>query len=395
MKWPIVSLSDGLSSAEVFTDGNWVESKDQDPEGDVRLVQLADVGDGVYINKSSRFLTSAKAEELKCTFLQPGDILVARMPEPLGRACIFPGDTKPSITVVDICIIRVNRKKQDARWLMHCLNAPLCRNQIADFATGTTRSRISRGNLAKIKIPLTLLHEQRRIADILDRAEALKAKRRAALAQLDTLTQAIFLDLFGEPIRNERAWPTVTVADVCELVRGSSPRPQGDPRYFGGPVPRLMVADITRDGWLVTPRIDSLTIEGAKRSRPVPAGTVVMAVSGNVGLVSRLAIDACVHDGFVAFAHLNEARLEPGFLLALLHLSQAAHERSKAGAIFINLTTTDIKAMRLPTPPLALQREFACRVAAIEKLKTTYRASLADMDALFASLQYRAFRGEL
>ena len=88
MNWPLVSLGDALSSAEVFVDGDWVETKDQDPEGDVRLIQLADVGDGEYIDKSNRFLTSATARELRCTFLKAGDVLVARMPEPKrGRVC--------------------------------------------------------------------------------------------------------------------------------------------------------------------------------------------------------------------------------------------------------------------------------------------------------------------
>src|SRR5690242_5616822 len=89
----------------VFIDGDWVETKDQDPNGDVRLIQLADVGDGVFRNRSSRFLTMAKAKELRCTFLEPGDILIARMPEPLGRACIFPGVDQPAVTAVDVCIL--------------------------------------------------------------------------------------------------------------------------------------------------------------------------------------------------------------------------------------------------------------------------------------------------
>ena len=124
MKWPLTSLATVLKQADVFVDGDWVESKDQNPDGDVRLIQLADVGDGFYIDKSSRFLTSAKAAELRCTFLAPGDVLVARMPDPLGRACIFPGDSKRSVTVVDVCIIRPTPQHQDARWLMHCFNAP-------------------------------------------------------------------------------------------------------------------------------------------------------------------------------------------------------------------------------------------------------------------------------
>ncbi|MDM2059987.1 restriction endonuclease subunit S, partial [Mycobacteroides abscessus] len=98
-----VALADLLSDG-LFVDGDWVESKDQDPDGDVRLIQLADVGDGVFRDRSSRFLTSEKAKELRCTFLEPGDVLVARMPEPLGRACIFPGVGQPAVTAVDVCI---------------------------------------------------------------------------------------------------------------------------------------------------------------------------------------------------------------------------------------------------------------------------------------------------
>jgi type I restriction enzyme S subunit len=206
MKWPLVSLGHALASADVFVDGDWVESKDQDPEGDVRLIQLADVGDGQYVDKSERYLTAAKARELKCTFLETGDVLVARMPDPLGRACIFPGDPMPAVTVVDVCIIRPNGNGPDSRWLVHWFNSSDARNQIAAYATGTTRSRISRGNLSKLKLAIPPLAEQRRIAAILDKADALRVKRRAALDQLDTLTQSIFLDMFGDPASNPFHW---------------------------------------------------------------------------------------------------------------------------------------------------------------------------------------------
>jgi type I restriction enzyme S subunit len=100
-----------INSNGVFSDGDWIESKDQDPNGGVRLVQLADIGTGVFIDKSSRFMTQQRAEELKCTFLKKGDILIARMPDPIGRACIFPGSEMPCVTVVDICIVRPDQKK--------------------------------------------------------------------------------------------------------------------------------------------------------------------------------------------------------------------------------------------------------------------------------------------
>ena len=105
--WVYAPIGDVVASDGIFNDGDWVETKDQNPKGSVRLIQLADIGDGSFLNKSSRFLTAAKAHELNCTFLTEGDLLVARMPEPLGRCCLFPlhGGEK-YVTVVDVCVVR-------------------------------------------------------------------------------------------------------------------------------------------------------------------------------------------------------------------------------------------------------------------------------------------------
>jgi type I restriction enzyme S subunit len=161
--WTWSTIPDLVGKGGVFSDGDWVESVDQDPNGDVRLIQLADVGDGSYRDRSERFMTKAKAEELRCTFLKDGDVLIARMPDPLGRACIFPGDPKPSVTVVDVCIVRSANGEFDHRWLSHFVNAHPFRSAIAGLQAGSTRKRISRGNLATIPLPLPPLPEQRRI----------------------------------------------------------------------------------------------------------------------------------------------------------------------------------------------------------------------------------------
>ena len=150
----------------VFCDGDWVESEDQDPNGDIRLIQLADVGDGEYRDRSSRFLTSAKAKELNCTFLQEGDLLIARMPDPLGRSALFPGDAKPSVTVVDVCIVRSGSKACFShKWLMHFINSPRFRVSVAGLQSGSTRKRISRRNLASLSLPIPPLPEQNHIVE--------------------------------------------------------------------------------------------------------------------------------------------------------------------------------------------------------------------------------------
>ncbi len=283
----------------------------------------------------------------------------------------------------------------DDRINLHFLAHYLRNRGLVDVISGSAQPQITREGLTKITVPVPSLDEQRRIAAILDQAEALRARRRQTLAKLDTLTQSLFLEMFGDPVRERGRWPVARIDSICRIVRGSSPRPQGDARYYGGPIPRLMVADLTRDGWLVTPRIDSLTNEGAKLSRPVPAGTVVMAVSGNVGLTSILAVDACIHDGFVGLLDLDLSAVAPHFLQALLTLLKATHEQRKAGAIFQNLTTTDIKAMEVPLPPRPLQEVFLKRLSAVSMIGNVIHKATTRLESLSASIQKRAFRGEL
>lgn len=394
MRWPVVTLLDTLASAEVFVDGDWVESKDQDPEGDVRLVQLADVGDGEYVDKSDRFLTSAKARELRCTFLRPGDVLVARMPDPLGRACIFPGDPKPSVTVVDVCIIRPDPQKHDARWLMHCLNAPDCRNQIAGYATGTTRSRISRGNLGKVKIFLPPLPEQRRIAEILDKADALRAKRRAALAQLDTLTQSIFLDMFGDPIANPRNWPTKKLAAMGSLDRGvSRHRPRNAPELLGGPYPFVQTGDVANCGGYIRTYSATYSEAGLRQSKMWPAGTLCITIAANIAKTGILTFDACFPDSVVGFRADEPGTVE--FVRSWLSFLQASLEDKAPESAQKNINLEILRRLEVPAPDVPLRVEFARRIEAVESLKGNQRDAQSGLDALFNSLQHRAFRGEL
>lgn len=162
--WEEVTLPDIISDNGLFVDGDWIESKDQDPNGEVRLIQLADIGDGDFRNKSSRFLTLKRALEIKCTFLSEGDILLARMPDPLGRACIFPlkGERK-YVTAVDVAIIRANNKKVNTKFLLYTINNPIYRRMIEDLESGTTRKRISRKNLSTIPFSLPSISIQNQI----------------------------------------------------------------------------------------------------------------------------------------------------------------------------------------------------------------------------------------
>ena len=392
----LMPIADVLFDAEVFTDGDWVETKDQDPDGDVRLTQLADVGDGKWINKSARFLTSAKARKLRCTYLRSGDLLVARMPDPLGRCCVFPGDPMPSVTVVDVCVIRPNRHKVDNRYLMHVINAPHGRRGIARHITGTTRQRVSRRNLGKVKIPLPPLAEQKRIAGILDAADALRAKRREALAQLDTLLQSTFLDMFGDPVTNPMGWETYALGEVGEVITGNTPS-RKRPEYYGDDIEWIKSDNINDPSFVLTEAVERLSVTGRAVARTIPRGSIlVTCIAGSPSCIGN----AAIADREVAFNQQINAFV-PGERIALWfafgvfwvgkRLVQSASTSSMKGMV----SKSAFSAISIPIPPTSLQNRFATIAKSVEQQKASQRAHLDELDTLFASLQSRAFRGDL
>ena len=165
--WREVALKD-LAEGGNFFDGDWVESKDQDPNGTVRLVQLSDVGEGNFRHKSDRWLREDQAEGLGVSYLVAGDLLIARMPDPMGRSCRVPVLPTQSITAVDVAVLRIRRSDVNPDFTMWQINSPLARSIIVGLASGTTRQRISRKNLGQVTLFLPPLSEQERIVEILE-----------------------------------------------------------------------------------------------------------------------------------------------------------------------------------------------------------------------------------
>lgn len=199
--WIQFKIGDIISENGVFSDGDWIESKDQDPSGEVRLIQLADLGDGYFIDKSNRFLTTEKSKELNCTYLQEGDILLARMPHPLGRASIFPLiGAKKFVTAVDVAIIRLGHNLISNKFMLYNLNSPYSRKKIEELQSGTTRKRISRKNLSKINFPLAPLPEQRaivaKIEQLFSELDNGIANLKAAKDKLEIYRQAVLKKAF-------------------------------------------------------------------------------------------------------------------------------------------------------------------------------------------------------
>lgn len=401
-----VTLSKIIGDSGIFIDGDWVESKDQDVNGNVRLIQLADIGDGYFIDKSNRFLTSQKAQELKCTYLKPGDLLIARMPDPLGRACLFPELEVPCVTVVDVCIVRPDLNIANVNWLKFSVNSPDFRNKIKQYIKGTTRQRVSRGNLEKIQFYLPSLPDQLHIANILSKAENLIAQRKQSIALLEEFLKSTFLEMFGDPVRNEKGWETRTIEQLVKKEKYSLKRGP-----FGGALKKEIFVP---SGYLVYEQYHALNndftfaryfIDENKfeelRMFEVKPDDIIVSCSGvylgKLAIVPMNAKRGIINQALLKIS-LDNKIIDSQFFIRVF--SNENFKRKFYGNIvgtgIPNFPSMDdFKKFNFIYPPISLQTQFAQIVETTEALKTQYQQSLQELEHLYGSLSQRAFRGEL
>ena len=292
-------------------------------------------------------------------------------------------------------------KEMNSRYLWHWLTQ--IQPELASKARGATFLQVNKNDIAELQIALPPLPEQRRIAAILDQADALRAKRREALAQLDSLTQSIFIEMFGDPslstpdfpvfaldallaspLQNGAYYPKEVYSDDgVEMVHMSD--------AFNGIVKRGALKrvncgdrDIGKYGLsnsdiLIARR--SLTYDGAAKPCRVPvAGEPLIFESSFIRVSPNLAKVSTEY----LFRYLENERVRKN------HIRPYVTQSTISG-----INQSNLERVSVIVPPLVLQQTFATRIQAVESLKTTHRAALAELDALFASLQHRAFAGTL
>jgi len=333
-------------------------------------------------------------------FLQAGDVLVssANSWNLVGKCCWIPELPGRASFGGFVSVLRPHRAKIEPRFLFRWFSSDRIQTTLRSFGQQTTNiSNLNTDRCLKLSLPLPPLAEQRRIAEVLDRAEALRAKRRAALAQLDSLTQSLFLDLFGDPVANPKGWPMIPFGDICDTRLGKM---LDQKQQTGHHVrPYLRNANVQWFRFELAEVFEMDFDEKARKVFRLQDGDLLICEGGEPGR-------AAVWRGEIAECYYQKAlhRARPRSDLAIAEflawqLWFLAHRGGLGdhvtSATIAHLTGEKLNAMKVPLPPIPLQREFARRVTAVEALKRAQRASLAELDALFATLQHRAFRGEL
>lgn len=247
-----------------------------------------------------------------------------------------------------------------------------------------------------MEIPLPPLAEQKRIAAILDAADALRAKRRESLAQLDTLLQSTFLNMFGDPVTNPKGWE---VKKLDDLVTKLGDGLHGTPIYSESGNYYFVNGNNLRDGKIhidnSTKRVDET--EYLKHKRELNDTTMLVSINGTIGKVAFYDGENIVLGKSACYFNLKTEQINSQYLYHQIN-SQYFMDYAIGQATGSTIKNVSLKTMRsFPVlyAPLDLQRCFATIVESIERQKTLLRAHLTELDTLFDSLQSRAFNGEL
>jgi type I restriction enzyme S subunit len=280
-------------------------------------------------------------------------------------------------------------------YLRHWLSTETFQATKDRLCTGATQKAITNEKLSLLTIPLPArIEDQIRIAEILDKAEALRAKRRASLAQLDALPQHIFLDMFGDPIANPLKWPWKKLTDLGTVERGvSKHRPRNAPELLGGPYPFVQTGDVANcDGYI---RTFSATYSeaGLRQSKMWPAGTLCITIAANIAKTGILTFNACFPDSVVGFRAGDSATIQ--FVRTWLSFLQASLEAQAPESAQKNINLEILRALDVPDPGAEMRSRFAQRVATVEALKASERRAQCQLENLCASLRHRAFGGTL
>lgn len=294
------------------------------------------------------------------------------------------------------CKVLRPKNTVDARYFGHYFRTLSYRKKISALAGGANINNLRNEHLDGLKIPLPPLEEQRRIGHVLDSVDVLRAKRRHAIALLSDLAQSVFLDMFGDPKRNPHNLPVVQLKSLAKIGSGSTPSRRVS-EYFKGMIPWVKTTEVTGNIIMDTKEKISEAARVAARCQIHPAGSIVVALYGQGktrGQCAILGIAATTNQA-CAVIPPNPALYSTSFMFHQLRFSYARLRTMGRGGNQANLNLGMIGDFKVLAPPLSRQEDYARRVEVVDMVKSSHEAHLAELDALFASLQYRAFRGEL
>jgi type I restriction enzyme, S subunit len=315
-----------------------------------------------------------------------GTVLYSKLRPYLNKVVVADA---PGMATTELVPLRCNEALVTPIYLGHFLRSPTFLSFATNVVAGAKMPRMVMSEFWRYPVPVPPLPEQRRIAAILDQAETLRIQRRTALALLDTLTQSIFLDMFGDPAKNPNLWPVKALKELGKVITGGTP-PSSKDGMFDGPIPFVTPGDLESD----QPVRRSLTEAGAKEVDVVRAGsTLVCCIGATIGKVGMALEESAFNQQLNAVVWGGDVNDHFGY--EMMRFFKPTIVSWGASTTLPILKKSSFERIEIPVPPMHLQEAFANRLRQISNLKELHKSALVDLGELFGALQCKAFAGEL
>ena len=282
----------------------------------------------------------------------------------------------------------------------------LCRQlekyDVTRFINGATRQKLNKSSASEIPITLPPLVEQKRIAAILDKADAIRRKRRQAIQLADEFLRSVFLDMFGDPVLNPKGWPEKKLNQVSEIVSGVTKGRNliGKRTIF---VPYMRVANV-QDGHINIDDVQKIEVlDNEVEKYRLKEGDILLTEGGDPdklgrGAVWRGEIDPCIHQNHIFRVRTDNKKIIPEYLSTLIGSARGKRYFLKAakqttGVASIN--KTQLSNFPIIVPPLTIQNEYFKMVNRINTLTDKEKVKNKHLEKLFSSLLQSAFCGDL
>jgi type I restriction enzyme, S subunit len=380
----------------IIADGNYSSKyprSDEFIENGVPFIRANNFKNNSVDDLDLLFISEQKHSELRKGHLIEGDVLITTRGN-IGNTAIVPKRHDNSNINAQIVLLRPDDTINNV-YLMYCFKTDFVKKQIFAHTTGTALKQLPVGNLRKIKIPIPPLTDQLHIANILNQAENLIARRKESIRLLDEFLKSTFLEMFGDPVRNDSRWEQVLLSKLGSLDRGvSKNRPRNSPELLGGEYPLIQTGDIANAGLYINKYNQTYSELGMLQSRMWKKGTLCITIAANIGKTSILNFDSCFPDSIVGFK-TNVKEANTIFVYFLFSFLQKILEKNAPQAAQKNINLEILRNLPVPKPPIALQTQFAQIVESTEVIKAQYQSSLQELERLYGSLSQRAFKGDL
>ncbi|MFZ2959971.1 MAG: restriction endonuclease subunit S [Candidatus Ozemobacteraceae bacterium] len=381
--------------------GEWGVDAEKGPETKViRTANFLNNGKINFKNIVMRNIPKAKVEKKK---LIDGDVIIEKSGgspiQPVGRVVYFMNpDSATYLCNNFTSILRPDPKMITGKYLFYALFYNHKTSKTLSFQNKTTGIiNLKLESYLQTKILLPPLEDQIRIAKVLGRLEGFIARRKESLRLLDEFLKSTFLEMFGDPIRNQKGWKVKKLIEVVSLASGGTPS-KTNQGYWQGKIPWVSPKDMKT--LFISDSIDHISAEAATQLKMIPVNSILVVVRGLILVhhipfaLTRVAIT--INQDMKALQLKNED-YDPIFLLFFLIISEnnLLKKVSTAAHGTKRLDTTNLENFLVIFPPFLLQRKFSEIARKVEELKASYLKNLEELEALFGSLSQLAFKGEL